>query len=227
MQEWNRQEALRRKHCKVCNTDWHDTLQAGVCPSRLETPLQNVTAFQGGGDVLSNFYLCKVHVYGRDFASSEHAYQHMKALYNSRSDIALQILYLETARDVKILSKQIRTDDRWQKVKVKMLAEIAAAKAACVPEYRSALLNSREIIAEAVADDTFWSCGLSKTEVMWSPVDKWPGQNVMGQIAMDLRKTLRDGGHHQEVCRQRLLLCRCPPSSPGVSWLYSYITLLS
>lgn len=168
-------------------------------PPRPQKALDNVTPFKGKDDVLSNFYPCKVHVYGRTFASSEHAYQYKKAVASNQQEMAEEFLKLESARNVKILSGQIKTDDKWKENKLNIMRKIIRAKAESVAKYRSALQNARQIIAEAVPDDNYWSCGLSKDEVIYTPVYEWPGQNIMGRLHMELRDELFGDVTHKQV----------------------------
>ena len=191
-----------------------------TCPARLPKPHFNVTAFKGKDDVLSNFYPCKVHVHGKTFHSSEHAYQYMKAMKNDRAEVAERIVQLDCARQVKFLSHQIKTNQAWQDTKQDTMRVIIEAKSRDVPEYRSALLNSAEVIAEAVPGDTYWSCGLSKSDVIWTRRSRWPGRNVMGELHMELRERLtrdtdkvRDSAYfniaHLEFLFSKSLCCCC------------------
>lgn len=153
---------------------------------------EKVTAFQGERDVLSNFYPCKIHLWNKTFASSEHAYQFEKALYSNKVDSALKIMESPNARSAKRLSKEISTDEAWQANRLNIMREIIRAKAKYVPEFREALLSSEKVIAEAVPRDMYWSCGLSKSEVKTTPQKDWPGENVMGQLLMELREELME-----------------------------------
>ena len=162
------------------------------CAARLDQPLYNhVTPFKGKGDVLSNFYPCQLRVFDRDFKSSEHAYQYMKALSCRDQDMAREICKLDCPREVKILSVKMKTNDEWKRAKLDIMREIITAKAEYVPEYKEALLSANQIIAEAVPDDCYWSSGLSKEEIVWVDTLNWPGHNVMGRLHMELREKIR------------------------------------
>ena len=46
---------------------------------------------------------------------------------------------------------------------MKLMIEV---KIWCVPEYRRELLAAKQVITEAMPDDSYWSCGLSKEQVI-------------------------------------------------------------
>ena len=177
--------------CKVCKSATHLTASES-CPARLPRPLDdNVTPFKGKLDILSNFYPCTLTVYDREFRSSEHAYQYMKASVCGNDEMAEKICQLECPREVKIISKRLRTNDEWKRAKLDIMRDIIVAKAEYVPEYKEKLLSANQIIAEAVPDDFYWSSGLSKEEIVWVDDMNWPGQNVMGKLHMELREKIR------------------------------------
>ena len=52
--------------------------------------------------------------------------------------------------------------------------------------------TENKLIVEAVTSDSFWSCGLNKEAAATTDPAKYPGQNVLGQLYMELREKLRE-----------------------------------
>ena len=132
-------------YCILCQSDHHKTLDR-VCPKRLQTPLKNITPFKGRQDVLSNFYPCTVELHGRQFRSSEHAYQFLKAKCYGKDQLAENISKQSSAYYAKRLAKNVHTDEGWDRVKVDVMRDILLAKEKSVPEYRQKLLDTANTI---------------------------------------------------------------------------------
>ncbi|XP_052105053.1 uncharacterized protein LOC127738033 [Mytilus californianus] len=66
--------------------------------------------FKGAGHVLSNFYPCILTFQGLTFSSSEHLYQYRKAVEHSDFHLAHLIRSASTAKDCKVLSKHVKTN---------------------------------------------------------------------------------------------------------------------
>ena len=72
------------------------------------------------------------------------------------------------------------------------MKDIIKEKAMQVPEVKDFLLATGDRkIAEAVQSDQLWSCGLSKEAAKHTDPDKWPGQNILGELWMEVRDELR------------------------------------
>ena len=154
-------------------------------------PLSNITTFMGEKESFSNFYPCSINVFDQQFQSAEHAYQYMKAKHHGMDDLAETIKRQQRACGTKQLAKDvIKVQDSWKAVRVDAMRSIIKAKAEQVDEYRRDLLKSgKNIIAEAVPGEFFWSCGLGKESIR-QPED-WPGKNMMGKLHMELRKSVQ------------------------------------
>lgn len=166
----------------------------------------NVTVFQGAGDILSNFYPCTIEFKGKTFRSSEHAYQYEKALVMGNEEVADMIFSSPAANKAKQISKQLGKDSRWDEAKIDAMRRVIRAKARCVREFYLAVLDAKEIIAEAVAGDRYWSAGLNKSVALTTPPEMWPGKNVMGQLLMELRKELLNQGRRNRSARSKNLI---------------------
>ena len=64
--------------------------------------------FRGGKNYLSNFYVCRIHVWIREFTSVESAYQWRKCMHHGDMQTAEKMLSTRTGLQAKHLSKSIR-----------------------------------------------------------------------------------------------------------------------
>ena len=68
-----------------------------------------------------------------------------------------------------------------------MVKHTIRAKERCAPEYRPALIDAKQGIAEAVHKDNYWSSGLPIDLIRWTRIENWPGNNMMCNLHMELR----------------------------------------
>lgn len=54
------------------------------------------------------------------------------------------------------------------------------------------LLRTKEVLAEANPFDVFFGIGIGMFEEQVTDERRWRGQNVMGQVLMDVRSSLKD-----------------------------------
>ena len=148
---------------------------------------RGVTAFQGALDPLSNFYLSPIRYAGKEFKSSEHAYQWKKAVTSGELELAEKIEKARLARDAKWLAAEVKVSEEFLENREKIMFGILEAKFRDVSDYRAALEGSGEVIVEAVRNDMFWSCGLSKDRAVRVPPERWPGENRLGRLHQQLK----------------------------------------
>ena len=129
------------------------------------TRLENITAFRGKREVLSNFFPCTMRVFERTFASSEHAYQFMKAMSHEKDSVTKDIIQSRNACEAKRLGKRVITEGVWETERLEVMRQIIRRKFEYVPRYRHELMKAKFTIAEAVPGDNFWSCGSCR--VVW------------------------------------------------------------
>ncbi len=173
--------------CRSCEQEGHKEGDE-TCPYFLKN---DVVTFKGHLDPLSNFFPCNIVWKESDMTSSEQVYGYEMAVSNARPDIASDIIRASTAKEVKELSKKVYRGAQWEKQKVPLMKNILRAKVEQVPEVRDNLLKTGErTICETLATDTFWSCGLDREAAENTATEHWPGQNVMGNLWMEIRKEL-------------------------------------
>ena len=112
--------------------------------------------------------------------SSGHAYQYAKAIQIGKDKIANRILEASSAYQAKTEASYLPFNPHWQDEKEKVMRNVLGAKAKSCPEFCEALLNSRNIIAEAVPGELV-ATGLTKTVTMCVKTAAWPGKNKMGK----------------------------------------------
>ena len=142
-----------------------------------------VRAFRGLKDRLSNFYDIgenKLPYSGKYFNSSEKAYQHTKAIFHGKRNLAKEILSATDPSKIKKLG-DYRESVAWKKQKVAFLQEILMKKAACCPEFRAEVSDPNVVFVEAVQDQ-FWGSGMNFVETCSTRPGQWTGANVMGML---------------------------------------------
>ena len=138
--------------------------------------------------VLSNFFESKLKIEGLLFKSAEHAYQHKKAVFHNRSDVARCVLRSRTPHQAKQMARDIVQCDAWHDCKTKLMTEILTEKAKQCHVFRKALENTgNKQLIHNTETDSFWGCG-----------EDFLGLNTLGGILEDLRQRLH-------------LLCPSPP----------------
>ena len=116
----------------------------------------------------------------------------MKAREIKNDDMYNKIMETATPKAVKALEKKIAiTDEVWDKKKDEVMARAVRAKFTQYPELRSKLLETGDKpIGNADARETYWGIGTSMDTDKARIPSKWRGQNKLGHILMELRKSL-------------------------------------
>ena len=162
-----------------------------------ERPLEPIR-FRGQENKFSNFYPCNVEVFGREFSSSEVAYQWRKAVFLGEAGVAADIGRMWVAREAKwaasrafgkrgwypvTVGRRARMS-QWEDAKVEVMRQILRAKARGCAEFVAELRRSGERpLHKAVPKEEFWGIGQGS------------GRNWLGVLLMDLRIILDDVLH--------------------------------
>jgi len=136
--------------------------------------------FRGHKDPLSNFFEVTITVRGQQFFSTEAAYQYSKAESMGDHHRAEKIQHATTGLHAMRIAEKIETDERWRNIKVKVMESLLKEKLKVCEPAKTALLRSgaREIVEDTTHE--FWGRGKTGN-----------GENMMGKIWMELRKSLR------------------------------------
>jgi len=127
---------------------------------------------------LDNYSAHSIELWGRVFATAEHAFLWKK--FSHKSEIANQILTArspEAAKQIALSNKE-HVLDEWYDQRDIVMRQVIQAKADQHQDVREALERSgtRMIVENSPVDD-YWGAGPSGT-----------GQNVIGKIWMEIRK---------------------------------------
>lgn len=151
----------------------------------------NTMLFKGHKHPLSNFYEVSLNIKGRQFRSSEAAYQHAKAEAMGDFNAANKIVNARTALSAMRIAEKIETDAQWLQRKVQVMDSIIQEKVRVCAETRNTLMESgtKEIIEDTSHE--FWGRGKDGK-----------GQNKLGKLWMDLRQKLRENPNYLNGNRQ-------------------------
>ena len=137
--------------------------------------------FKGHKHPLSNFFPVNVSAKGKQFNSTEAAYQHAKAEFMGDFNAAKRIQSANTGLKAMLIASKIETNDRWRNKKVDVMESLVKQKISVCDKVRSTLLNSgsREIIEDT--EHEFWGRGRFGK-----------GENKLGKIWMKFRLKLKE-----------------------------------
>ena len=112
-----------------------------------------------------------------------------------------KILRANTAKGCKWLGKQVTPFDAkvWDAVKYDVVKAGNRAKYEQNPDLKEMLLSTGDsIMAEASPKDYVWGIAMDAKTAAKTDPSKWPGENLLGRILMELREEF-GGGHSTEV----------------------------
>jgi ribA/ribD-fused uncharacterized protein len=133
--------------------------------------------------VLSNFSSFRVIVDGIDFMTREHAYHYYK-FNETNPKVALEIVHARSAHDAFKIAEKNKATRRsdWDAVKTAVMKVILIAKVEQNEYVKKKLLATGDrILVEDSWRDSVWGWGADKN-----------GQNLLGNIWMDIRRELRN-----------------------------------
>lgn len=137
-----------------------------------------ISTFSGQFRFLSNFYSAPIAFKGLVYLTSEHLYQTVKT-----KDIELRrkISLLDTPGKAKRMGQQITIRNDWEEKKVSFMGKIVLMKFTQNPDLAKKLIDTDFAYLEEgnTWNDTFWGVCNGK------------GENHLGVILMEVRKTLR------------------------------------
>ena len=214
--------------CKRCNkANMHRTSDVDECENYCKDT-GNVLPVREDWDILSNFFMCKVFVFGKIFRSAEHAYQWKKSMDCLRLDLANRILQAYTPKKAKQIASNIDGNalQKWHDVKghICVMSEVLMAKANSNIDFHAALIRSKGKTIVEATQSLKWGCGLPPSLAV--TVKEFPGENLCGKLLMETRYKLFS--HHEQASftplqpptQTSVMLCSklpmCKSSSPPV-----------
>lgn len=157
----------------------------------------NYLFFGGDGSFLSNFYNGKGSIFRYEnlmFTSTEQAFQYAKAKYFKDTFRMERIYGCSLPIEAKMEGRLIKNfvPEEWDQVKVDIMREILALKFEH-HNLKKQLLDTKNLkLVEANTGDHFWGFGGNDTDTNAILEDSWKGQNMLGQLLMELRETLKN-----------------------------------
>lgn len=153
--------------------------------SRTKT-LNGVTAFQSQFSPLSNLFVAPIRRNGITYRSSEHAFQHAKALCNDDHAIARSVLDEPCPYEAMALGKKIPITSEWQSKQLIVMEEILRLKLEQVPQFVQELKSTGNQHLVENARSPFWGAGTHYNAL--SIFNKtYPGRNHMGRLLVKVR----------------------------------------
>ena len=130
------------------------------------------------GGFMSNYWKARMFIYGRWWNWVEAPYQAAKTNVMAEKDA---IWKAEKANDSRLLGQKVTIVPDWDFLKRDIMRECCMAKFLQHPELRKQLMETgTEELIEDSPIDWYWGCGKDGT-----------GQNVLGQVLMEIRQYLQ------------------------------------
>lgn len=127
---------------------------------------------------LGNFYRARFFIYGRWWNWVEAPYQAEKTNVLEEKDAIWAAVKARESRD---LGQTVTMRVNWDQIKRRVMKECVMAKFLQHPDLRKQLMDTgTEELIEDSPVDSYWGCGKDGT-----------GQNVLGQVLMEVREELK------------------------------------
>ena len=143
-----------------------------------------ISAFRGQYDFLSNFYAADVELDGAEYPTIEHAFQAAKTM-----DFAERraIKNAKTASEAKRMGRKIKRRTDWFDVSLVIMETLVRQKFTRYPELKSKLLETGDtlLIEGNNWNDRFYGA------VYDTKRGEWMGENHLGKILMKVRDELK------------------------------------
>lgn len=128
---------------------------------------------------LGNFYRARFFIYGKWWDCVEAPYQAEKTDIQTEKD---EIRLAKKPMDARNLGQKVTMRPDWDIAKRRVMKECVMAKFLQHPDLRKQLLETgTEELIEDSPIDWYWGCG-----------SDGKGQNVLGQVLMEVRSELKD-----------------------------------
>ena len=118
--------------------------------------------------------------------------QYNKAIYCDKPDVAQKIKSTESPLKCKILgdSLNVKTPE-WLVIAKDVTAQACKAKFVQNERARKFLLETGDDILAEATTDNYWGTGLKVDDEKIGAKGNWKGQNVLGDILMQIRDQIR------------------------------------
>ena len=146
---------------------------------------------QGTLDPLSNFYGHKIIYKECSHRSTEHAYQHEKALFINDQETARAIKMTKSSKKVKQMGNDlnkkmsVQTKNRWDKIKLGLMEELLEIKTKVCHIFKQKLIKTWPHPLTHNAPDKFWG------SYYYNKREKTPGQDKFVNCLLKIRHELK------------------------------------
>ena len=147
------------------------------------------------GSELSNFYPCKIELYGSTWKSSEQCFMAKKAAYFGDEATYEEIINAKTPEEAKKLGRKVKNfnDEEWSAVRQEIMYNIVYEKFAQNKTLRDFLLSSdfkNKKFVEGSPFDGVWGVKIDYRNDLIDDEANWNGTNFLGKILDRVRTNL-------------------------------------
>lgn len=147
-------------------------------------------AFCSEDSWLSNFFPSEIDISGVKFQSAEHAYQYVRSMKLGDPQLATMIHRAKNAKEAKILSSNLTSNEEWDRDKVDVMRKINEEKFLQNPELCQKLVaTGQSMLIEATTDGYWGAKAVINSKAIRT--GNWMGANFMGKILMETRTIMR------------------------------------
>ena len=154
---------------------------------------ENVIAFYGKDDYMSNHYESKFMLDGSIFRHVEQAMMFLKAKLFGDDEMAMKIFNSYNPKRCKELGRRVRNFEQnvWDDNKCDIVKRCVRAKFKQNVELNKKLRDTKNaLIVEASPHDDIWGVKLHKNDIKVTNPNKWKGKNLLGKIIMEVREEI-------------------------------------
>lgn len=163
-----------------------------ICEKKVSHEDKDYLLFAGKDTPLSNWFLSTFTIDGITYSSSEQFYAYNKANFAEDIPRATQIIQTTDTRRIKYISKGLNIVDKqeWRIKGTDIMKAGLRAKFEQNEELKQALLETSGLFLVECTRDKTWGCGVPLYSKEASKPSTWEGQNLLGQLLMELRTNL-------------------------------------
>ena len=147
--------------------------------------------FQSRHSKFSNLAPCVVKLDDLGFASSEAAFQYLRAR-NCATKKQIEEILLVAQGEAKLRSYGINETEEWKQKKSDEMLHILVLKFTQNEDLKKALLDTGDKQLYKFTRDKYWGVGLTLSQAHLLKDGKGPGQNNLGKLLMLVRQKLMD-----------------------------------
>ena len=160
-------------NCRKC-LEQHETSKC----SGNQMPKRNpkLEIFRGHLNPLSNFYPVKLSVEDQEYTSLEQGYQHIKAIYHRKPELAEKIMKSSNGQEAQLLGQTLTSDQlllEWEKEhKLTTMKTLVNIKFVQCPMFSQKLMATvgKELVEGT--RDTYWGSGLLPSDTAATPKEQ-------------------------------------------------------